>query len=156
MIKRFRTLLEVKCYELTGKQIVELKKEQIESNRFHSEVLPEYCVRSDNGKIADCDYYLQFITEDAISEDEEKFLLFDASTIDEFLKEEISGCGLDTILEDVDLRPYFNELRKIDISHRRLEPSQYLIIEISYTGGNSYFYSDDWDAEYSIEGVLKY
>src|SRR5579859_5443825 len=135
MIKKFRTLLEIKCYELTAKEIVDLKKKQYESNRFHVDVLPDYCVRSDNGKIAYSDYYLQFVEENTIDHNEEKYLLFNASTIDEFLSEEISGCGLEKILEDVDLRPFFNELQKNDISHHKLEPSQYLIIEITYTGG---------------------
>lgn len=153
MAKKLRTLLEIKSYELTGNDIGYLKKSFAESNRFNEKVLPNYCVREDNGEFAHSDYYFQFV-----ETGEEKFLLFDADTIDDVLKEEISGAGIDSILKDIDLRPYFKELyhfNKDNVFRHHLMPSQYLIIQIEYVECGSWEYPE-WEAQYSIEGVLKY
>lgn len=151
MGKSFKTLLDIKVYELTGKDIGEIKKQLSYANRFNDKFLPDYCIRQDNGKVTDSDYYFQFV-----ETGEEKFLLFNVSTIDELLKEEISGAGVDSILKDIDLRPFFKELEilgKDDILKYKLSPSQYLIIGIEYHECGSWEYPE-WEALYSVDGVL--
>lgn len=152
MAKSFTTLLEVKIYELTGDEIGAIKKEEEEANHFRfTKTLPEYCLRDDNGKKGYTEDYLQFV-----ESGDEKYLLFNASTLDEILSEEISGCGLDTILENVDLRPYFKELEiqtKDNITHRKLVSGQYLIIEVNYVECGSWEFTE-WEAQYSVKGVL--
>lgn len=150
MVKTFKTLLNVKIYELTGDEIGEIKKQQEKSNRFYDSILPEYCLHTENGTLRTTADYLQWIVSG-----EEKYLLFEAHTLDDILHEEISNSGLETVLDGIDLRPYFKSLYKLnkrDLIYNQLQSGQSLIVNIVYSGGN--FFDDDFDCEIYVDGVL--
>jgi hypothetical protein len=152
MGKRFSTLLNVQLYELTAKEIGKLRIDQYKNNRFYETRLPKYCIHSENGTVRDSDYYLQFV-----ETGDEKFILFNANTVDEVLQEEISAIGLEEIFKDIDLRPYIKELHiqtYKDLLHSKLQVGQYLVINIDYVECGTWEYKE-WEAQYSVCGVLR-
>lgn len=150
MIKKYKTLLNVNLFELTGDEIGEIKKKEREGNRYYNTILPEYCLHSENGSLRTTIDHLQWI-----ESGEEKYILFQAMTPDDLLQEEISNTGIEDLLKNIDLRPYFNLLKKLNkdgLLHRGLQGGQYLIIELLYIGGD--MYDPDWDMDVNVEGVL--
>lgn len=148
--KSFKCLLHIKLYELTGDEIGEIKKEEKEGHRFYETILPQYCLHVENGKLKTTRDYLQWI-----ESGEEKYLLFDANTLDDILDEEISNGGIEELLRDIDLRPFFLNFHKLKmkgLTHRSLQSGQYLIISICYIGGD--MWNPDWDMEVYVDGVL--
>jgi hypothetical protein len=142
--------LGIKLYQLTGDEIGRIKKDEIESNRFYSTRLPEFCLRDDRGTLTYTVDYLQWI-----ESGEEKYYLFEAQTLDEILHEEIRNSGLESLLKDIDLRPFFKKLQVLTfngLNRGTFINGQYLIISLSYIGGD--MYNPDWDMEIDVEGVL--
>lgn len=139
-----RTLLALDLIEITGDEI---------GKHFSSrkKQLPDYCIRNDNGEITQTENYLQFV-----SEGEEKYLLFNYFTADSILDEEIQNCGLEDLLKNIDLRPYVSEFKnliKYEDYGKALSTSNYLVIDLIYTGG-SYYEPYDYDMDVEVVGVL--
>lgn len=145
MIKKFRTLLDVEVYELTSSEIGILRKETGHDRYFDREVLPKYCVRDDKGGIDEAGYYLQWI-----ESGDDKHILFDATTSDKLLSEEISNGGLDSLLKGLDMREILKPFKKqtLENRYRILPVSEYLIIDLIYSGSGE-------DVELNVEVIGK-
>lgn len=146
MINKNRTLLDVELYELTSSEIGELRKETGHDRYFDREVLPKYCVRNDGKHGIDyADYYLQWV-----EAGDDKHILFDATTSDKLLSEEISNGGLDSLLKGFDMKNILQTFRKhkLESRYRTLPTSEYLIIDLIYRGSGE-------DVELDVEVVGK-
>lgn len=151
MSKIKHCLLAVKVYEFTGEDIGKLRR-QYEHDRYLDSILPKYTynTNTNSGTLIDAPSFLQFI-----EDGDEKFILFDVSTVDELLEEEISTGGLDGLLKDIDLRPWIEKFKKYtyDDFNRCLDSAEYLIIGLEYVGGG-YYNEFEVELYVSIEGAL--
>lgn len=146
-----KCLLAVDVYEFTGDDIGKLRK-VYNHDRYLTSILPKYTFNKEYGNIVDADGYLQFI-----DEGDERFILFNLETLDPLLKEEISNSGLDSLLKESNIRSYIEKMniKNAEQFQRSLTSLEYLIIEIEYTGGGSYFgYADDFDVHVGVVGAL--
>jgi len=143
--RRIRTLIDLVVYEATASEIGALKRKVDHARHFRENVLPEFCVRDDNNNVTRSDYYLQWI-----ENGEDKYFLFDAVTTDMLLSEEISFGGFDGLVKDIDFRKVLLDFRKekLDEKYRRLRESEYLIIDLIYTGHGE-------DTELNVEVIGK-
>lgn len=138
-----RCLVIINLYKITGDEIGELKRKQNVS-KFAYKFLPEYCLRSDNGKIDYTEYYLQFI-----DSGEEEYFLFNVDYIEQPLAEEVSAVGINNVL-DFD----FSFLKKCaamsyEDMNNTLPKSTGIVFELEYIGGG-----EDFDLNVSIVGML--
>jgi hypothetical protein len=151
MSKLHKCLLAVEVYEFTGEDIGKLRK-QYKHDRYLDKILPKYTYNTNTncGTLIDSPGFLQFI-----EDGDEKFVLFDVSTVDPLLKEEMSMGGLDGLLDDIDLRPWIDKFTKrtYDDFQRCFDSAEYLIIGLEYFGGG-YYNPDDVDLHVTIEGAL--
>jgi len=142
-----KTLLALQIYEVTGNEIGEHFKRDKRN-------LPTYSLNPKNGKIIESEYWLQFI-----EEGEEKYIVFEYYTCDALLQEEINGAGLEELLKNTDLRPFFEEFRKLNMFGSRedyfysIRTSSYIVIDLEYYGGGSW-YEDDYEVYYNCKGIL--
>ncbi len=145
-----KTLLAVYAYELTGDEIGKLKEGYDNKRHFIDSVLPKYCLH-ENGTIRRTDDYLYWI-----ESGDEKFLLFNAETLDQVLDTEISGCGgLDELLKDFNIKPLFDKLQKGDFKNfnRGLPLVDYIVIEIIYSSYSSYD-GTEYDMDVDVVGYM--
>lgn len=149
MSKLHKCLLAVEVYEFTGDEIGELRK-QYKHDRYLDGILPKYSFNQHNGFIADADSCFYYV-----EEGKEKHLMFNISTVDRLLQEEISMGGIEDVLKDIDLRPFLKHLKKHSYKdfQRSLNSAEYLVIQLEYIGGG-YYNPDDVDLLVSVEGVL--
>jgi hypothetical protein len=148
---KHRCLLAIDVVELTGAEIGKLR-EQYQHDRYLESVLPKYTINTNNekGGIIESAYFLQFT-----DEGDKIYTLFDYSTVDRLLQEEISNCGLDDMLKHCDIRPYLEKFSKqnYETFGRNLSSAEYLVIDIEYSGGG-YWNEYDVDVDFSVAGVL--
>ena len=144
-----KCLLALEVFEFTGEEIGKLR-EQYKHDRYLDDVLPKWTLNTNNGSIINSPGFLQFI-EDGI----DKFILFNASTVDRLLQEEISNGGLESMLKGIDIRNYLEHFKKhtYDDFCRCLPSAEYLIIGLEYTSGG-YFNEYEVDLHVSVEGAL--
>lgn len=147
---KIRTLLAIEPYKFTGKELGKLKSQYENKYYFDEHVLPTYCFREDNNKIARTCDYLQWV-----ESGDESYILFYAETIDKLLSEEISNAGLDYLLKDVDLKSVVEKLKihSFEYFKRNLPSAQYIIIDISYYR-TSWEY-EEYDMDLELVGPLK-
>lgn len=151
MTKIRKCLLALEVFEFTGEEIGKLR-EQYKHDRYLDSILPKWTFNSNtnDGRIIESPGFLQFIEDGT-----DKIILFNASTVDRLLEEEISNSGLDNMLEETDLRPYLENFKKhsYDDFCRCLPSAEYLIIGLEYTNGG-YFNEYEVDLHVSVEGAL--
>lgn len=151
MSKIHKCLLAVEVYEFTGEDIGKLRK-QYKHDRYLDSILPKYTYNTNknDGSLIDAPGFLQFI-----EDGDEKYVLFNVSTVDELLEYEMSMGGLDGLLDGINLKPWIDKFSKrtYDDFKRCLLSAEYLIIGLEYFGGG-YYNPDDVDLHVSIEGAL--
>jgi hypothetical protein len=148
MKKTFRTLLDVEVFEVTGEELGELRAIAKHDPFLERNVLPDFCV-GENGKV-NFTHYLQWV-----ETGEEKYLLFNATTSDKLLREEISNAGFPELVKEFDFNYILQTFTKHKLKNRFLQipPSEYLVIDLQYIGGGS-FYDDDVDLAVDVIGKL--
>lgn len=135
------------------------------SNAFsrHS-VLPKFVIyKQDDGtfKITESEYYFQFYDHsDLFSEEQkkEKFVLFDITTKDAMLDEEISNCGESDFIDQIDFCGYWDSIKdKILIydynKFRGIYKEQFFIVDINDTSSNTPN-GFEYDYEIFLSGYL--
>jgi hypothetical protein len=139
------TLLGINVFKFTAAEISEFREPGMYP-------MPTFCVTNDTGEIKYSQSYLQFIGIPGIKE-EGSFYLFEQVTACDLLSHEIGNCGLDDLLQDIDLRLLFDCLEFINFSDfkKKISMTSYLAIEMNYTGGG---YDDDWDLDIRLHGYL--
>lgn len=146
-----KCLLALEVFEFTGDEIGKLR-EQYKHDRYLDSILPKWTLNTNtnDGRIIESPGFLQFIEDGT-----EKIILFNASTVDRLLEEEISNGGLDSMLKDIDLRNYLEHFQKYNYDDfcRCLPSAEYLIIGLEYTSGG-YFNEYEVDLHVSVEGAL--
>jgi hypothetical protein len=149
MNKTFRTLLDVEVYEVTGAELGELRATAKHDRFLERNILPEFCV-DENGKVRRSESYLQWT-----DTGEEKYTLFNATTSDKLLGEELSNSGLEDLVKEFDFNYILLTFTKHKLKNRFLQipPSEYLVIDLQYVGGGS-FYNDDVDLLVNVIGKL--
>jgi hypothetical protein len=149
MNKTFRTLLDVEVFEVTGEELGELRAIAKHDPFLERNVLPDFCV-GENGKVRRTESYLQWV-----ETGEEKYLLFNATTSDKLLGEEISNAGFPELVKEFDFNYILLTFTKHKLKNRFLQipPSEYLVIDLQYIGGGS-FYDDDVDLAVDVIGKL--
>jgi hypothetical protein len=140
-----KTLLAIELYELTGKELGDLRKRN-QSNNFFQDSLPEYCL-DDKGQIRSTVDYLQWV-----EDGEEKFLLFSAWTADKLLEHEMSNVGLESLVENIDFRPLLGDFTKYTEKDlfRLCAAAEYLIVNLCYTR-----YDDLYHGGYEVEMIVE-
>jgi len=148
-LKKIKTLLSVIPYKLSGNEMQQLRKKYDNKNYFDSEILPMFCL-NEKGHIRRTEYHLKYIYEG-----DDKYTLFEATTADRLLDEEISNTGLDDLIKNFDLTLIFASLHHYtyDDFSRILPSSQYIVIELQYC---SYFDGEttDYDMDVDVLGVI--
>lgn len=144
--RRIRTLVDLVVYEATASEIGDLKRKANHTRYFERNILPEFCVRDDNNNVTRSDNYLQWI-----ENGDDKYILFDMSTSDMLLHEEIIQDGFDGLVKGIDFRKILHTFRKrkLDEKYLKLLPSEYLIIDLLYSG-----YGEDTELEVEVVGKL--
>ena len=139
------TLLGINLFKFTGTEIGEFREPGMYP-------MPTFCIADDTGEIKDSQSYLQFV---GYNKDETKtsFYLFEQASACELLSHEIGNCGLDDLLQDIDLRLIFDNLEHINFSDfkKKIPMTSYLAIEMQYVGGG---YEEDWDLNIRLHGYL--
>ena len=141
MVKNtYRQLLAVAAYRLTGEQIGKLK-EPLGTG------FPEYCINTENGKIAYSVSYLQFV-----NEGNDEYVLFYVKHASPSLDCEMSDSGLESVLYYFDMRPLFDKLKYLtyDEMGKRIPAEEYIVVDITYFNSGN----DDYEMEASVEGYL--
>lgn len=146
-------LLAITPVVYTGKELGDIKRSCPPEQRRLLRDLPEYTINEEFQKIVHADYYLQWI-----EEGDQEYILFDVSTSDSFLNEELSYQNIGdsgSIIEDSDEELLINILKNhahINKPKDMLPSPEYLIINVNYFGGQ---YPDyDWEVEYGIDGFI--
>jgi hypothetical protein len=136
--RTINTLLAVEIYEFTGDEIGKLKNKHHNQRDFFEYHMPKYCLIK-NGTIGNASDYLYWV-----ESGEEKYILFNMDTGDRLLAEEISNAGLESLLENFDVRPIFENLGKsyYEEYNRTIPSAEYIIIELAYTTHRGYDYTE--------------
>ncbi len=147
----YRCLLALNVYELTLKEIAELKRPR------HSGV-PQWSLNSDYGNVLEGEYFQQFTTPECADEgmydnDDRKFVMFDMLHASPILHEEISNSGIEQILEDVDVRPLFDAMPKQSYEDmlKRIPVCTYVVVDVTY---ESYGRDMEYDTYFDVIGFL--
>ena len=149
MNKTFRTLVDIELYEVTGDELGELRAIAKHDRFLERNILPDFCV-DENGKVRHTESYLQWV-----ETGEEKYTLFNATTSDKLLGEEISNGGFPELVNEFDFNYMLLTFTKHKLKNRFLQipPSEYLVIDLQYVGGGSY-YNDDVELLVDVIGKL--
>lgn len=148
-------LLGIRIYEIDTKLIYEIKKNK-KGNLRTNGLLPRYTFGNEDN-IIDAEYYLQFV---GLSETEENknFFLFDISTLDDIIDEEIRNLGEEEFLNNFNLKEIINKLEIKNIEEFKLhcqDVTNYLIIDINYDRYDDFqFGGYEYDISYKLVGYL--
>ena len=117
-------------------------------------ILPRWTI-TNNGKLIEAECWLQFTG--LGEENDDTFYLFDLSTTDELLKEEISNTGYSDLFEDDNWGEIIKEFYAMNyeqfVSHP-LPNAQYLLVRLTYDSSCDYYGAWDYDMYCNIYGYL--
>jgi hypothetical protein len=152
MIYKEKVLLAVSVFEVSGKFIFDLMKNQRNPERVW-DILPRFTINTNknaNNSITEARYHLQFVPSE---NNKEKYLLFDLNTSDELLNEEISNSGEEYLFKGFDFKKmlsFFTPGTEEDITKHSLRTSNYIIVELTYNTYEDY-YSGGYETDMDID-----
>ena len=148
--KKYRCILAIAAYELTLKQIAELKKPR------HAGV-PAWSVNDEYGNIMPTEFRYPFQTPEAADTgmfdgDERKLLLFDLLHASPILEHEIDQAGLDSVFDRLDVRPLFDGMDKMtyDDMLKRIPVECHVVVDVQYV----HFEDGEYETEIEVVGIL--
>ena len=142
-------------YRLTSKQIAEWNMNNSLPNRLKMDLFPNVIVKNEGKyKIQESDFYFQFYTNpDILENPDEKYILFEISTTDNILNEEINQEGEFEFLETIKLIDIWENIKDKILIHDYdskivIAQDQFFAVEIT-TNYDSFTNDYDYDIEYA-------
>lgn len=129
-------ILAVDAYVINNNELYEIGQ-KYKSNPFnhvhpYTINLKEYNDQAKN-TIISSEYYLQFHGQ-ILEENPMEYVLFDCSTLDDLLSEEISNARIEDLFENIDFKKILSHfpIQPYKDKFRRLDAPFYLIVELTY------------------------
>jgi hypothetical protein len=147
---KYRCLLALTVYELTLKEIAELKRPR------HAGT-PTWCVNPEHGNVLESDYFHQFTTPESkdagvLDGDDRKYLMFELMHASPILEGEISQAGFEFVFDGVDWRPLFENMPKQTYEDmiKRIPVCTYVVCDVTYESGGD----GEYDVYFDVIGFL--
>jgi len=153
MIQKHLAIASVDAYTIWNNNIYELYEKYHRRESVWKQLHPWAINKNEtaNGRPITAEYYHQFMGNFEQDIDEHSAILFDITTADEILQEEINQIGVEEAYANVDFEKIFANFEIIDYEfrYRRLRSPIYLIVEYSWDGDG-----EDFEANIDVIGYL--
>lgn len=143
------TLLSIeRLYKLTGKELYDFRQNHRTMDSVFK-LLPKWTINMNEGAkctLIEAEYYHQFTIHD--DDNEKEYYLFDLSTSDPLLREEISNAGETDLFNEIDWVKLINDFDPVNydaLCKHQIHTAQYAIIQLDYIISHNYEYGDELD-----------
>jgi len=131
-----KVLLSIIPYGITAHELFVMREPIKTYPSYHFfKVLPEFCIRDDNGRINYTEHF-HFFTGQLDDNSPTKYYLFDVNPVDLILQEEISNCGIEELFDGYNWKPLFEHIpiNESPLITHRIPFSVHVVVDLEYLG----------------------
>lgn len=159
MITRHIALMGVELFTVSNNFIYKISQKKPMPYQIFN-LLPKYTINTNEGglnRIILAEEFLQFVGTFESDKNDPKYMMFNITTLDSLLNEEIGGAGIEDLFDDFDFKQVLShfvpqlvrELENMIFPH-----VNYLVVELHYNGGFDHEGVYDCDMHVEIVGFL--